>query len=644
MDRLELTNRYGGYLITDLDDYKVPEENKTYIRPELTDEQKLFISKAIDEKRNVLVDACVGSGKTTSIQALCDAYPADTKILYLTYSKLLKLDARAKIKKNGVTVTNYHGFAYMMLKKYGLSSGLSELVQTVLNHPDIKMPHYDVMVIDEYQDLELETAKLIQRIKDDNPDMQLIAVGDMKQKIQDKTTLKVREFIDEFLGDHIELEFTKCFRLCAPHAQKLSEIWEKKITGVNNNCKVAIMKQGQVTEFLGKQNPGDVLCLGARTGTMARVLNDLEELYPEKYNKQTIYASIRDKEGGSTEPKPTSGIFTTYDGSKGLERKICVLFDFTPSYWTSRAHQADADPEILRNIFMVAASRGKNLIIFAEGKEEIMDDSYIRENMNGGKSYDTFSISEMFDFKYREEVEKCYSMLDVNRIPVSDNSVIPIRKNDGLIDLTPCIGMYQEAAYFDGYDIDKAFLLLQETKPDLHIHWSPDASLDKKILQYTALETAQSRYDKQVQVPFVDEEAREHICSRLQTFLSRQEEVQKPCRIDINAGAEEFGIAGYCDVIKDDTIWELKIVSELSHTHFLQCAVYMIAFGLPKGILWNVYDNAMYEIRVPDPKAFLKQVIITITKGKITHGKATFGYKFKLEQKKENAKAFIKKR
>ena len=40
-------------------------------------------------------------------------------------------------------------------------------------------------------------------------------------------------------------------------------------------------------------------------------------------------------------------------------------------------------------------------------------------------------------------------------------------------------------------------------------------------------------------------------------------------------------------VIKNDIVYELKFVSELTHEHFLQCASYVVALGLEKGILWN---------------------------------------------------------
>ena len=69
--------------------------------------------------------------------------------------------------------------------------------------------------------------------------------------------------------------------------------------------------------------------------------------------------------------------------------------------------------------------------------------------------------------------------------------------------------------------------------------------------------------------------------------------------------------------MKGDTVYELKFVSELRHEHFLQCAVYMAALDLPKGILWNTRDNTAYEIESPDRAACLDAVTRTVTKGMI---------------------------
>ena len=76
---------------------------------QLSDEQSKFVEIA-QEGKNILVDACIGSGKTTAIQVLCEELPKEKNILYLTYNKLLKIDAKSKIHKKNVLVTNYHGF------------------------------------------------------------------------------------------------------------------------------------------------------------------------------------------------------------------------------------------------------------------------------------------------------------------------------------------------------------------------------------------------------------------------------------------------------------------------------------------------------------------------------------------------------
>ena len=56
-----------------------------------------------------------------------------------------------------------------------------DLIQKFINtRPNIAP--YDVLIIDEYQDIELELAELLKMVKDANPKMQIIAVGDMQQK------------------------------------------------------------------------------------------------------------------------------------------------------------------------------------------------------------------------------------------------------------------------------------------------------------------------------------------------------------------------------------------------------------------------------------------------------------------------------
>ncbi len=586
----------------------------------LTDEQKKFIDLALAGK-NILVDACVGSGKTTAIQQLCIAVPKSKRILYLTYNKLLKIDAKEKIKGKNITVTNYHGFAYSCLIREGVKAGISDLIQAFLKK-EPSVGAYDLLVLDEYQDIDQEISEMLTYIKLCNPSMQIVAVGDMKQKIYDKTTLDVLSFIDEFVGEREDLEFTQCFRLSKDIAEKLGRVWEKKIIGVNEECKVSYLPEKEVVKFLSEQEPSDILCLGSRNGLMSRTLNTLEDKYKHKYNKKTVFASISDNDrSGSTEPSKETAIFTTYDSSKGLERKICVVFDFTESYWAIRRDMPEQKYEILRNIFCVAASRGKNQIIFVEHDEAMLSEESLSTPCEINHKIKHMQISNMFDFKYKEDVEECYSLLDIKRIDRVDKSVIKIENHEDLIDLAPCIGIYQEASFFEKYDIDKDIELIKKINPDKKVDATKYKTLDKKILYLTSLETNQNRYIKQVDRKIVEDEQKDELEKRLLEVFSKQDDSQEICEIQFamkRGGSFEFSVVGYADVIKNKTVYELKFVSELTHEHFLQCACYVVAKKLKKGILWNTRTNDMYEITIQDKSRFLDCVTKTITKHQMT--------------------------
>jgi Ni2+-binding GTPase involved in maturation of urease and hydrogenase len=587
----------------------------------LSTEQQLFIEKA-KEGKNILVDACIGSGKTTAIQHLCNELPSNKKILYLTYNKLLKLDARSKIKNRNATATNYHGFAFTTLNKIGITTGISDQVQVFLKKKPA-LVRYDVLIIDEYQDIDQELSEMLEYIKSTNPVMQIIAVGDMEQKIYDKTTLSVPEFIEQFLGTHLKLEFTLCFRLSAELAAKLGRIWHKKIIGVNDNCIVEEMNADVAAEFLAKQDPRDVLCLGERAGGLSKMLNRLEEEYPDRFNKGTAFASISDKDSvGTVQPDPSSAIFTTFDSSKGLERRICVVLDFTESYWQTRMKMSQQSYKVMRNIFCVAASRGKERIIFVKSGEAMLSEKTLSTEINTNTTFEDVDISVMFDFKYKEDIEKCHSLLKIESLTVpEDISEIQIKSKDGLIDLSPCIGLFQEAVFFNRYNIDesiKLWLDLNKDKKFLYTAEDRRSPIDKKILILTSLQTSQNRYRNQVDIPYVSVSDSRQIFERLKTLFTVDETVQFPCAIDFSDrrnGRCLFSARGFADVVKDNVVYELKFVSELTHEHFLQCACYVVALGLEEGVIWNTRTNARYKIKIQDKNEFLDAVTKTITKG-----------------------------
>lgn len=604
-------------------------------RNDLSTEQQDLVRLALEGK-NVLCDACIGSGKTSTINVLCNEFDSSKQILYLTYNRLLKLDAQQKILNDNVTVQNYHGFASKMLYRYGIKDvGQGEQISRLLEG-HIPVGHYDVLIIDEYQDINEEISKMLEYVKDSNPCMQIIAVGDMKQKIYDHTSLDIWDFINKFLGKHTQVNFTQCFRLSHDLAGRLGMIWDKNINGVNAHCDVKTMTKEEVIDYLDSVNPKDVLCLGARTGPMVTVLNALEERPGNLYDKNHVYASIKDNDGDKcVAPGPDVGIFTTYDGSKGMERPICVVFDFTEFYWGTRMHMPMVRYEILRNLFCVAASRGKEEVIFVEPEKDkdflLSDKTLMTPVKTHIEANPKFDISEMFDFKFDEDVNACYDLIKISPVFRKDVHPIEVKHSDAMIDLAPCIGIYQQANFFDYYDIDSAIAyymyMHKDKKMAMPQSWK---SVEQKVLFLTMLMTSQDRYVKQVELPIITKEQESQINKRLSVLFSPDENVQERCELNAfvdDAGVSKVVLSGMADVVKDKTVYLLKFVSALSHRHFLQCASYMLATGLQKGVIWNIYDNKLYNVEIPDRDAFLNAVVKCVTKG--VYDKV---YKFVLEK------------
>lgn len=603
--------------------------------PALSTEQQRLLDVVADG-RDAVVDACVGSGKTTAIQALCAA-ATDRSVLYLTYSKLLKQDAQRRV--GGAYVQNYHGVVYPHLKKAGIRCSVSESIRAfndAFNSLSAGFPAYDLLVIDEYQDIVEEYAQLLWNIKSINPAMQVVMVGDMAQKVKSNTNLDVPAFVRRFCDTPVHVPFTQSFRIGELLGGQLAQAWNKPIVGVNTDQRVRVMEQFEAVEFMSTLPAGDVLCLGKRNGPMIHALNELETNHSGTFNKHSVYASIRDGDSNVSYGDDTA-VFTTFDASKGLERPVAVVYDYEPRYWDMRLKFPDSDPVVLRNIFLVAASRGKREVVFVrpvDGRPpagSTKSHGFVAPTSIGRipikrfvdlpavvrPTYGPpFPASDCFDFTYAENLQSCMDLLERERLDDGQSAEIEIPRTEGLIDLSPAVGRFQEALFFERYNAAAVLpespvgqMLCDELRPD--DPW-------RNALVLAAYDTEQMRYTDQV-VQVIEQSTQDALVARLSTRLPRNAPTQVSFKLHGEAVHSRFerspiGFEGVVDAIHNDQIVELKFVSELSASMFLQLALYLVMSGYESGLLWNTRTDECWQVRVPDRRRFMNAVVLCVTK------------------------------
>lgn len=617
-----------------------------------TDEQQAFLDAARDGF-DALVDACIGSGKTTAIQAACGVLAGQKKkVLYLTYNRRLLEEARKRIDPHDADVETFHSFGGRMLNMARVYAGSEREVPALFAQRLKKVYRYDAVIVDEYQDLSEDLKDMlwhIVRMSVNNYKFapQFLIVGDRDQKIMDHTAIDAPACVRELMGflsmvhgrEHKEILFTRCFRLSADYAAKIGQAWGKSILGMNPSCELKRMDLAKCALFLSQYDPKDILVLGNNMswGTRVELQNMLEARWPDKFNKNTVYSSITDRDGDRRGLDTSEcAVFTTYDSAKGMERKVCVMCNFNPGYLDARMkHQTDRG--VLKNLFLVAASRGKDYnIVLAGRSDEVLSFSRISE-IDGDVPIDMRPdyISAMFDFKLKEDVDKCLELVSVSSVQEPGNEIAAV-STSGQIDLSLCAGYYAQAVYFDNYDIDGAIDDAWQERaakgnfPKLPVpggKWP----LWKKVLYLSALVTGQERYFRQVDEPYISQEASDALCMRLSERLSKDDMAEAGCQCvfrglrDIATGKPggDKIVTGRMDVVRNGMPWELKFTPALKAEHILQAAMYAVCAESESAALWNLRTDELLDVQVPDRQAFLSAVLSCISKRRLEAARAS---------------------
>lgn len=339
------------------------------------------IIDAIVDKKNVTVNAVAGSGKTTTLLFIASKLK-NKKILQITYNKQLKLEVRKKVDHlNNVEVQTYHGLA---VKYYDHSCHTDDNLVRIL-HDDLKIkyrPKYDIIVIDEVQDMTPNYYELIYKfIQDIGFKNNILILGDSYQGVYDFKNADIRYllFANKLWGrdDNFNtLALNQSYRVTTQIASFVNKVmlgYDRIISHKKGDHKVyyyRINPMGSIDEIYAKvilflnngYNYDDVFILSPSLKSADNPSKKLENMLVK--DNIPVYFT-RNEEDGIDEKIITGKIvFTTFHQAKGRERKIVFVLGFDESYFDFYAK--DKNKKLCPPELYVATTRASEILVIIE--------------------------------------------------------------------------------------------------------------------------------------------------------------------------------------------------------------------------------------------------------------------------------------
>lgn len=385
-----------------------------------SEEQKKIVDACANH--NVIVDAVAGSGKTTTILHITQRYP-NRRILQLTYNKKLRKETIVRAKKadiTNLTVHTFNSFAWYHIgggNDIDCATDIGIIKWFDTDRAFISPPEFDMLIVDECQDVTAVYHKLIMCINKLNPCALLAFFGDVKQSIYghagaDPRYLTHAQYVccpRENTAPWINLTLSVTYRLTRQVAEFANFVignerlvsagrtgpavryMYKDLMGTDEDRRSGNRPEGInwiITDIRSKLDsgdykPGDIFMLAPsnkcrnmhRQSPGVRLANALsclnvevdqhnedddtaarDELNEEEQNKNRILVHVMsDDENADEKVMKNKIIFSTFHRTKGLERKLVYVVNFDISYHDY--FNRDDPRDVLPNPLYVAITR-----------------------------------------------------------------------------------------------------------------------------------------------------------------------------------------------------------------------------------------------------------------------------------------------
>lgn len=592
-----------------------------------SDEQRAIVNAI--ESSNVIVDSVAGSGKTTTVLHIATTYP-NKQILLLTYNSRLRHETRDRMSGiesecNNLEIHTYHSFCVRYIANDCFTDeGINKFLSGTRSLPEFS---YDIVVLDECQDMTPVYYKLVQKILASIAgENKLCIIGDKYQSIYGYAGADAR-FIT--LADQLyPREFTKLslstsYRVTVPMAAFINNILgiprinavERKTPSVLPKYTICdTLRPGRIVAEIKTLlrtgfTPSDIFILAPSvksTNDKNPVKSLANKLSAEGIK---IYVPMADDCKLDDDIMKGKLVFSSFHQAKGLERRAVIVLGFDVSYFTffNKTDPSDRCP----NTLFVALTRAKEyLSVYHDIKQQSLSFVDLNEISNltvmhgkisrwGGKVTDRIkpiAVSKLTDHLSSTVISQCMQMINVTVLRPS-STLIPLPLKSIQIDAFGD-SFYEEVSDINGvaipalYEYRRSGILLGDTI-DTVITIPKLLELSNQFISKTSglnYKIAQiSKYDWLERQVLVDSYKR--TSEELSTCSTMQMEVETTCNI------LGYIINGRMDVICDDRVIEIKAVGELQPAHYIQLATYGYCCYIANNSLPLQYKLHLFNIR-----------------------------------------------
>jgi nucleoside-triphosphatase THEP1 len=348
-------------------------DSKSLLKPK--SEEQSAIVQNIKKGYNVKVDSVAGSGKTTTILHIAKEL-ANKKILGLTYSSKLKLESRYRVEELGIKNLEIHSFHSKGVKYYnGLcvtDHGIIDLIKNDSKRK--KIFYYDLMIVDEIQDMTPVLYEFFCKIYKDNNNktLQICVLGDKKQSIFEfnKADARFITMIDKIFPNNerkwIDNKLSYNFRStrqintfinkCCLNEDRLNSVREgqKPRYLVCNTFRSDVLYE-ELLYYMNFYSCNEIFVLGPSV----RSPNSPIRLLANKCTLEgiDIFVPNNDDEKIDGDIIKNKLVFSTFHQVKGLERAVVLIFGFDRTYF--KYYKKHADENECPNELYVALTRAK---------------------------------------------------------------------------------------------------------------------------------------------------------------------------------------------------------------------------------------------------------------------------------------------